>query len=70
MSDQVSLRPFTSSWRFHNLPASVSYLIAIRAHELYELRGRDDGHGLEDWLRTESDIVHPVPRDGRLVGLR
>jgi DUF2934 family protein len=37
---------------------------------LYELRGRDDGHALEDWLRAESDIVHPVPRDGGLVGLR
>ena len=28
-----------------------------RAYELYELRGREDGHDLEDWLRAESELV-------------
>jgi hypothetical protein len=31
--------------------------IRIRAYELYERRGRQDGHDLEDWLEAESEIV-------------
>jgi DUF2934 family protein len=31
--------------------------IRRRAHELYEQRGRDEGHELEDWLRAESEVT-------------
>jgi hypothetical protein len=31
--------------------------IRLRAHELYEARGRQDGHELEDWLRAEDEIT-------------
>jgi DUF2934 family protein len=31
--------------------------IRRRAYELYEQRGRDDGHQLEDWLRAESEVT-------------
>lgn len=31
--------------------------IARRAYELYEARGREDGHDLEDWLRAEAEIT-------------
>jgi hypothetical protein len=38
--------------------------IRRRAYELYEQRGRDGGHELEDWLRAEEEItgrkVRPV----------
>ena len=30
--------------------------IRRRAYELYELRGREDGHDIEDWLRAESEL--------------
>ena len=30
--------------------------IRIRAYELYEQRGRDDGHAEEDWLLAEAEI--------------
>jgi hypothetical protein len=30
--------------------------IQQRAYELYEQRGRTDGHDLEDWLKTEREI--------------
>ena len=33
--------------------------IRIRAFQLYELRGREDGHGLDDWLQAESELVKP-----------
>jgi hypothetical protein len=31
--------------------------IRLRAHELYEARGREDGHELEDWIRAEDEIT-------------
>lgn len=31
-------------------------LIARKAYELYEQRGRADGHALEDWLKAEAII--------------
>lgn len=31
--------------------------IRRRAHELYEERGREDGHDIEDWLRAEAEIT-------------
>ncbi|MEO7158397.1 MAG: DUF2934 domain-containing protein [Vicinamibacterales bacterium] len=30
--------------------------IARRAYELYEARGRADGHDLEDWLNAELEL--------------
>lgn len=31
--------------------------IRTRAYELYEERGREDGHDNEDWLRAEAEIT-------------
>jgi hypothetical protein len=31
--------------------------IRRRAFELYEQRGREDGHDLDDWLQAESELV-------------
>ncbi|HEV2396715.1 MAG TPA: DUF2934 domain-containing protein [Candidatus Sulfotelmatobacter sp.] len=30
--------------------------IRARAFQLYEQRGRDDGHDLDDWLQAEADL--------------
>lgn len=32
--------------------------IAERAYALFEERGRNDGHALEDWLRAERQVLH------------
>ena len=32
--------------------------IRARAYELYEQRGREDGHHEEDWLTAESEILN------------
>ena len=31
--------------------------IRLRAYQLYEERGRIDGHAADDWLRAESEIL-------------
>jgi DUF2934 family protein len=36
--------------------------IRRRAYELYEQRGREDGHDLEDWLRAESEVTERKAR--------
>jgi DUF2934 family protein len=36
--------------------------LKISAYELYEARGREDGHALEDWLRAEEEIMEQKVR--------
>ena len=31
--------------------------IRLRAYELYESRGREDGHQVEDWLQAEGEVL-------------
>jgi len=38
-------------------PNDVREQIARRAYELYEARGREDGHDVDDWLRAEAEII-------------
>ena len=33
--------------------------IALRAYELYEQRGRQEGRALEDWVNAERQLVSP-----------
>jgi HSP20 family protein len=37
--------------------------ITRRAFEIFDGRGRADGHDLEDWFRAESELLHPVHLD-------
>ena len=37
-------------------PKTLEDQIRRRAYELYEKRGREDGHDLEDWLRAEEEV--------------
>lgn len=38
-------------------PMDLQEQVRRRAFELYELRGREDGHDLDDWLQAESEFV-------------
>ena len=38
-------------------PQELEHQIRLRAQELYEVRGREDGHELDDWLRAEEEIT-------------
>jgi hypothetical protein len=51
---QKSLGADTSGCPIESLPI----LINKRAYELFEQRGRESGHEMEDWLRAESEIKH------------
>ncbi len=38
----------------------IQHQIRERAYELYEQRGRRDGHDLDDWLIAESEVTRKV----------
>jgi Protein of unknown function (DUF2934) len=38
-------------------PRELEIQIRERAYALYEARGREDGHDLEDWLHAEEKIT-------------
>jgi hypothetical protein len=47
----------TSSLSSKTGAEAVAEQIRIRAYELYEDRGREDGHDMEDWLEAEAEIT-------------
>jgi len=54
-----------------NLQAAVDLQEQIRrrAYELYEQRGREDGHECEDWLQAEAELLQAFtqPLAGKTV---
>jgi HSP20 family protein len=67
----ATTQPETEDVPVKSLPGSdlfqhvreLSNAIASRAFEIFENRGRALGRDLEDWLRAESEILHPVHLD-------
>jgi len=42
----------------------LEHAIRIRAYELYDQRGRVEGHALDDWLQAEAELLRRlVARD-------
>jgi DUF2934 family protein len=37
-------------------PQELQHQIRLRAYELYETRGCENGHELDDWLRAKEEI--------------
>jgi HSP20 family molecular chaperone IbpA len=38
----------------------ISKAITQRAYEIFEGKGRNFGHDLDDWFKAEADLLHPV----------
>jgi len=55
------IRKLSADDPFFERVQEINDLIAHRAHELFESSGFTHGHELEDWLRAESEILHPIP---------
>jgi hypothetical protein len=43
-------------------------IIQRRAYELFELRGRQHGHDVEDWLQAEAEVSGKKPSDQAMQG--
>jgi hypothetical protein len=44
----------------------MEQIVRRRAYELYEQRGREDGHAQEDWLRAEAEVLSTRLRTARV----
>jgi len=42
------------------MPQALEDRIRARAYQLYEERGRLEGHALEDWLKAETELLPPL----------
>jgi hypothetical protein len=54
-TDATKKRPATMTSEPQEL--ELEHQIRLRAYELYEARGREDGHDVEDWLRAKEEIT-------------
>ena len=54
MSTDVTKKPPTA---VTSDPQDLEHQIRLHAYELYEARGGEDGHEVEDWLRAEEEIA-------------
>jgi len=46
-----------------SVPQGLEDQIRQRAYELYEARGREDGHDLDDWLGAEGELKAKTSHD-------
>lgn len=60
MPREVAIKPrsITSFWDEVN---ETFEKIGKRAYELFEWRGCQDGHDLEDWFKAERELLRPTP---------
>jgi len=56
MTAHTPSKPPASVRQHENPVPNIEDEIRRRAYELYEQRGREDGHDVEDWLRSEEEI--------------
>ena len=56
--EEIEKKPSTLAPKSDEPPVliPIEQQIQQRAYELYEQRGRTDGHELDDWLQAESEI--------------
>jgi len=55
----VSVKPQTADEVFDRIERTYN-TIAQRAFEIFNNNGRWFGHEMEDWVRAESELLHPV----------
>jgi Protein of unknown function (DUF2934) len=58
--DATKKQPTTRTSELQEL--ELEYQIRLRAYELYQECGREDGHELDDWLRAEAEITQKKVR--------
>lgn len=58
--NHIATRP-ESITEFWSKIDEVMKQIEERAFQLFEERGREDGHDLEDWFKAEQELLAPLP---------
>jgi Protein of unknown function (DUF2934) len=58
MSRAVEMNPTSPIQQNVTLTEPLRERIEQRAYELYEARGSEPGHEMEDWTKAEAEILH------------
>ena len=53
----IPMKPTRTTHQTTKSTGELQEQIRLRAYELYEQRGRGDGHELDDWLQAESEVT-------------
>ena len=53
----MAANPYLNYINANSAPLTIEKAIAQRARELWEQRGRTEGHELEDWVRAETEVT-------------
>lgn len=56
----ISLQP-TSIQEFWRDIDKLMEQVRERAYQIFESRGRGDGHDVEDWFKAETELLEPIP---------
>ena len=54
---------FVSAQLLHQRTSEIYNLIARRAYELFERRGRSPNHDIDDWMQAQSELIYPCCHD-------
>ena len=63
---ELATTPIKTELLFQNHPLlerfeNIQRQIERRAYEIFKAGGFTDGHDLDDWLKAESEFLHPAP---------
>ena len=64
--NMTSMRAASNKKVHLSAPGHSEHIIRRRAYELYEKRGREDGHAEEDWLRAEAEVLGSALRKAKV----
>ena len=51
--------PLSTTKQSTESSSALNEQILCRAYELYQQRGGEDGHDLDDWLQAQSEMTQP-----------
>lgn len=57
---EQAVSAFDGSYASTSGDAASQQRVSERAFQLYEDRGTEDGHALDDWLQAEQEIIGPT----------
>jgi hypothetical protein len=55
-SSSVPRSPIGAKSRQQHSP-EIEHAITLRAYELFEQRGKEPGHEIDDWLQAENEVT-------------
>jgi len=62
MRSTITSTPIRTDPREQEMSGDTLEQVRMRAYELFEQRGREEGHDFDDWLQAEAEITQRPAR--------